>query len=1114
MSRQSRVAEILERMLESNETPEEACAQCPDLLPIVRQRWSQLHGVEAKLNTFFPAPPSSGAYVSTQLSRRTQKQPEISGYDIGEVLGRGAVGVVYKARHLKLNRNVALKMLLSGIYASATELKRFVREAESIASLLHTNFVQVYEVGDLEGCPYFTMELVEGGSLSQKLKGVPLPAKQAAALIKTLAAAMQVAHASGIIHRDLKPSNILLTSDGIPKIGDFGLARRIEATSDLTHSGDRIGTPCYMAPEQAKGRSNTVGPLADVYSLGAILYELLTGRPPFQGETPGETERQLLSDEPVAPSRLNSKVPVDLETICLKCLEKDAGRRYASTGALGEDLRRYLEGEPITARPVRRIVRVSKWARRRPAQAVALASVSVLALALATGGLWLAAQRSAITRAAQADLHEADQYQERSEWPEASAALERATLRLGAHGPSALLSRLELGSQNLKLVARLESLHLASAQNSANIGIFGHDDCDSDYEAAFRDAGLGSLGDPPEAVAARVRASLIRAALVSALDDWSCSTTDEQREAWVLKVARLSDPVQTAWKDRARDPKVWSDRAALAEVTNSAPFATAPVSLLAKLGGCLDSSGGDSVRFLKLVQSHHQGDYWANIHLASALEQHGQSTESFRFYQAAIAIRPDVAMPHIGLATALDRSRQFQEAIEHCRIAVSVEPNSVMSWATLGNCLADARQGEAVDAFNRAVRLNPQYPGLRIVFAIALGNLGRHAEAIEQYRAAVALEPNFVGSRIGLIDSLIRIGHAEQGWATWKALIDSDPPEHAAWNGYAELCVFLGHADEYRQARHAMLRRFGDTDDPNIAARVGQACLLLPGSAEELRAATALVERAVSADKSKSPPWSDQYFQFARGIAEYRNGRMESAISIMQGQAAGVMGPAPRLIVAMAQYRLGQVSDARKTFASAIVDYDWPKSQGYIQEVWTRHVLRREAEAMILPQLPDFIAGKYQPRDNDERLGLLGFCEFNGLQRTIAGLYYDAFAADPKLADDLSCSHRFNAACAAVTAACGQSADSSSLSTAERTQWRMRALDWLKSDLIARTAQAAHDPTANSEKQKEFARWLHDPALHSVRDPDALNYLDADERALWIAFWTKVPAEQPGLQKR
>jgi formylglycine-generating enzyme required for sulfatase activity/tRNA A-37 threonylcarbamoyl transferase component Bud32 len=370
------VQELLDELFDREVTPEEVCGSYPELLPVVRERWRQICRARAELDALLPCD-QTGSLPT--MPPEELPLPQIPGYQVEAVLGHGGMGVVFRARHLRLNRIVALKMALTGSFAAPQERERFRREAEAVAALRHPNVVQVYDVGDTEGRPYFTMELMEGGSLTSKLAGAPQPARQAAALLATLARAVQAAHKAGVVHRDLKPGNVLLTADGTPKVADFGLAQRLEADERLTLSGAVIGTPVYAAPEQARGDRGAVGPRTDVYALGAILYEFLTGRPPFHAGTAAATLQQVVADEPVAPRRLNPSVPADLETICMKCLSKAPARRYGSAEDLANDLGRFQAGEPIQARPVGAAERTWKWAQRRPALA-ALLGVVLLAL--------------------------------------------------------------------------------------------------------------------------------------------------------------------------------------------------------------------------------------------------------------------------------------------------------------------------------------------------------------------------------------------------------------------------------------------------------------------------------------------------------------------------------------------------------------------------------------------------------------------------------------------------------------------------------------------------------------------------------------------------------------
>jgi serine/threonine protein kinase len=369
--------------------------------------------------------PSGGSGDTTDFRSRPLPQgaipTRIGDYEILEVIAKGGMGVVYKARQRSLDRVVALKMILAGEFADVDQLRRFQMEAEAIARLQHPNIVQIFECGASDGKPYLALEYCAGGSLAARLDGAPLPPVAVARLVEQLARAVAAAHRAGIIHRDLKPANVLLASrhseedegtrrrgdaatksDGdpvtlspnrriapspfggeevVPKVSDFGLAKKVDDESGQTRSGSILGTPSYMAPEQALGSTQQIGPPADTYALGAILYELLAGRPPFEGASILETLEQVRTREPVSPSLLRPRTPRDLETICLKCLSKEPGKRYASAADLADDLLRYQQGEPIRAGPVGRLERAVKWVKRNPILAGAAATVAVVLVA-------------------------------------------------------------------------------------------------------------------------------------------------------------------------------------------------------------------------------------------------------------------------------------------------------------------------------------------------------------------------------------------------------------------------------------------------------------------------------------------------------------------------------------------------------------------------------------------------------------------------------------------------------------------------------------------------------------------------------------------------------------
>jgi len=308
-------------------------------------------------------------------------------YELIQPIGQGGMGIVWKARQRNLNRIVALKMMLGGPLSSETEIKRFHAEAKAAATLQHPNVVAIHEVGECDGRHFFSMDYVEGKSLSDVVRRTPLPPERAARYVQIIAEAIHYAHQRGILHRDLKPHNVLIDTNDQPRVTDFGLARQLELDSDLTVSGAILGTPSYMPPEQAAGKRREISARSDVYSIGAILYDCITGRPPFRADTPVDTLRQVLDADPAPPRLLNRKVPRDLEVICLKCLAKDQRKRYQTAQELADDLGRFLRHEPIEARPASRANRLWRWCRRKPAIAALTGATILLFVMMAVAAI-------------------------------------------------------------------------------------------------------------------------------------------------------------------------------------------------------------------------------------------------------------------------------------------------------------------------------------------------------------------------------------------------------------------------------------------------------------------------------------------------------------------------------------------------------------------------------------------------------------------------------------------------------------------------------------------------------------------------------------------------------
>jgi tetratricopeptide (TPR) repeat protein len=654
--------------------------------------------------------------LAFRLASSVRALPAVAGYEVLDVLGEGGMGVVYKARHERLRRLVALKMLRAGPQASPRALARFQTEAEVVARLQHPNIVPIYEVGDHEGQPFFALEFIAGGTLTARVNGTPQPAREAADTVAVLARAIHYAHQRGVIHRDLKPANVLLTEDGVPRITDFGLAKYPEGPDGNTRTGDVLGTPSYMAPEQAAGKVQQIGPATDVYALGAILYELLTGRPPFKAESPTDTLLQVLRDAPVPPSRLRAQTPRDLETICLKCLEKEPARRYASAVELSEDLARFLGGRAIRARRSPWWEKAIKWARRRPA-AAALLVVSILAvLGLGLGWEWHARgerQRQARARAeALTGLSRAGDAFLARDWAGAHTHLEGVLDRVNA----------EPGLDDLRPEAEVRLAEAGRRQRE--------EEAERRAAATFRE--FVRLRD--EALFHGMN-SLSGEHLLGGMDLAAHRQAAEDAARQALTLAGVDLGASTPW---APDPAI-TDSGQREEM---AAGCYALVLILADVVARVDAppAGGakrirEALRLLERAPALLPATAAYHLRRAHFRKQLGEA-DSFTPEEAA----PSGALDLFLIGYDHYRARRFDEARRAFDAAVSLQPDHFWAQCHLGMCHWYRREwDQAKSAFTACIVLRPQFVWPILVRADASGKQRAWASAEADYRKAEGL---------------------------------------------------------------------------------------------------------------------------------------------------------------------------------------------------------------------------------------------------------------------------------------------------------------------------------------------------------------------------------------
>ena len=1118
-------------------------------------------------------------------------------YRIDGEIARGGMGAVLKGRDPDLGREVAVKVLRDDLRDDAAMVRRFVEEAQIGGQLQHPGIVPIYELGTMsDRRPFFSMKLVKGHTLAQLLDARPGPEADLPRFLSIFEAVCQTmayAHTRGVIHRDLKPSNVMVGGFGEVQVMDWGLAKVLprggvvddasagevcdetviatarSGDSDADHSraGSVMGTPSYMAPEQARGQIDQVDERADVFALGSILCEILTDSPAFTGRSSGEIQRKAaLGDTTEALARLDaSGADAELIDLAKDCLSRERDDRPRDASAVAERMTAYLAGVQERMRRAE-LNSVEERARRRLTTVVA---ASVLTLTVLVGGGWLwvkgerDARRLALNRDVNDALNQATALRARAGSAASGAAALFAQAREQAQRATALVERgpaddalkaqatrlqaeLDDEEKDHRLVAALEAARLAQAETSLELQfVLGR--AVPLFREAFRAYGMAAGEGAPDAAAARIgrRPPAVREAVIAALDEWVDLASDPKRGIdephveWLRAVASAAEPAN----DWTR-----AFRAALAE-----PDATKRLQSLKKLAAEVDvrkqtprtltriargikdldpvEEGPSRVvrhaalELLRRAQRQYPADFWINndlgMGLSGANSTPRENDEAVRFLTVAVALRPDSAGTRINLGCVLENAGQVDESLSSYEKAIELQPKLAPAHFNRGVALdKKGRIDEAVACFKKAVELDPKYARAHLSLGLVLDKKGRIDEAVACYKQAVELDPKFAAAHNSLGIALGGKGQIDQAVACFKKAVELDPKNATAHNSLGAALDEKGQIDE----AVACFNKAVELDPKHATVHFNLG--LVQSKKGRIDEAVACFKKVVELDPKFVPA------HLSLGIAQLRKGRIDEAVACyMQaveldpknatahnslGAALDEKGQIDEAVAcfkkavelapkfAAAHFNLGLVQSRKGRIDEAVASFKKAVELGYET---ARPKLALAERAAAREKLADFLYGRYKPTTNEERLGLTEVGQAKKRSHEAARLYADAFAADPKLADELKSCHRYNAACFASLAAAGRGDDAADLDDAEKARLRKQALDWLRADLALWAKMLdGGSPADRVAVQRIMTHWRRDSDLAGLREPDALAKLPESEREEWRTLWRDVEA--------